>query len=387
MADPTPFPSTVTGASAGLVAIVGGLPVNRFVGLDSEQQGAQAVLEHAEQRLATARARARDARQEWTLFWIADFLANADVLAAIQAGTRQMDVLVSTVDVLNPLTASELQPHFQAAGDEYDRAREFIDAELEPAELLSSQQWRQVDWTDFRSLMRDRLPQIERSYIWETAFSALVDARAEERGRQEEQEREERRGAGSVLGFAAANMAYFPSPSTIGDAVSRTLNSNQAARRVEDVRSRLATGTERADQQREDAEAEVVRLRERRDAIVRPDTQLWIGFGVLLYPTIVSIVLPVLAMSGGPTTFTSGIKALGWLFGSSLLVLVLYMAHLATRLSIRGRRRAAPRSTGAASISANELSGPAASDDAPETVQTDGDESDAPTSQTASSDS
>jgi hypothetical protein len=56
--DPTPFLSTIAGASSGPVAIVGGLLVARFVSLDSEQRGAQHVLDDTEARLATARQRA-----------------------------------------------------------------------------------------------------------------------------------------------------------------------------------------------------------------------------------------------------------------------------------------------------------------------------------------
>jgi hypothetical protein len=76
--DPTPFLSTIAGASSGLVAIVGGLLVARFVSLDSEQQGAQRVLDDAEARLAIAWQRARDA---------ADRLLRWDVQALSTTGT------------------------------------------------------------------------------------------------------------------------------------------------------------------------------------------------------------------------------------------------------------------------------------------------------------
>jgi hypothetical protein len=54
MADPTPYLSTMTATSAALVSIIGGLLVARFVGLDSEHQGAQKLVAEAEARLALA---------------------------------------------------------------------------------------------------------------------------------------------------------------------------------------------------------------------------------------------------------------------------------------------------------------------------------------------
>jgi hypothetical protein len=56
--DPAPFLSTVVLASAGLVAIVGGLLVARFVSLDSEQRGSRKVLADTRERLESARRRA-----------------------------------------------------------------------------------------------------------------------------------------------------------------------------------------------------------------------------------------------------------------------------------------------------------------------------------------
>jgi hypothetical protein len=61
--DPAPFLSTVILASAALVAIVGGLLVTRFVGLDSDQQTSRKLLADASDRLAIARKRAEVARQ------------------------------------------------------------------------------------------------------------------------------------------------------------------------------------------------------------------------------------------------------------------------------------------------------------------------------------
>ena len=53
-------------ASAALVAIVGGLLVARFVGLDSDQQTSRKLLADASDRRTIARRRAEAARQDLT---------------------------------------------------------------------------------------------------------------------------------------------------------------------------------------------------------------------------------------------------------------------------------------------------------------------------------
>ncbi|MFE2430596.1 hypothetical protein ACFXJ5_28100 [Streptomyces sp. NPDC059373] len=63
LTDPAPFLSTITTASAALVAIVGGLLVARFVTLSSEQEGAQRVLNDAMARRDVAKVRAEEARR------------------------------------------------------------------------------------------------------------------------------------------------------------------------------------------------------------------------------------------------------------------------------------------------------------------------------------
>src|SRR3569833_4243717 len=63
MTDPTPFLSTAIQTSAGMVAIVGGLLVARFISLESEQLGAEQLIEEAEGRLAGAEERARNEKR------------------------------------------------------------------------------------------------------------------------------------------------------------------------------------------------------------------------------------------------------------------------------------------------------------------------------------
>lgn len=84
--DPAPFLSTVILASAALVAIVGGLLVTRFVGLDSDQQASRKLLADAADRLAIARRRAEAAQQDLLGWRAQDFLDEDDVAAAIADG-------------------------------------------------------------------------------------------------------------------------------------------------------------------------------------------------------------------------------------------------------------------------------------------------------------
>ena len=62
--DPTPFLSTIVTTSAALVAIIGGLLVAKFVGLDSEERSSRKVVADAAERLEVARTREQVAWRE-----------------------------------------------------------------------------------------------------------------------------------------------------------------------------------------------------------------------------------------------------------------------------------------------------------------------------------
>ncbi|SED64007.1 hypothetical protein SAMN04489727_8695 [Amycolatopsis tolypomycina] len=333
MADPTPFLSTITGASAGLVAIVGGLLVNRFVGIDSEQQGAQALLDQAEERLRIADVRAKAAQEVWESFEAAEFLDEPDVLDALRRGARDVTQLDRELLARTPLTAEQVQHYLQEAAAEFALAQQQLDESIKPASELTAEQWRSVTWANADGELDDALPLPRWPRVREAAFDAVVEARAIEREKLDAAKR-------TKLPYAIPNInslllgAGFTAPMS---PVARALITNRGLQRSDQSRSQLTADKERAAQRREDAQIEAYRLRERRDAIVRPDRQLWIGLGVLLYPTIVGIVLPVMTMAGGPTAFTGWIRALGVLFVTALVWLLGYMAYLAVRLSRRGR--------------------------------------------------
>jgi hypothetical protein len=334
VADPTPFLSTITGASAGLVAIIGGLLVNRFVGIDSEQQGAQAVLDQAEERLRIADVRAEAAQQAWETFEATEFLDDSDVRDAIRGGARAAAELDPELLATTPLSTEQLQPYLLNAVAEFVMARQQFDESLKPASELRAEQWRSRTWDHTRSQIKDDLPASRWPGMWEMAYDVVIDARATERERLDTAKRKKQPytipNVNSMLLGAAFTAPMSP--------VTRAVMTAGRVQRTEQHRVRLTSVKERTAQHREDAQVEAARLRERRDAIVRPDRQLWIGLGALLYPTIVGIVLPVMTMVGGPTAFTGWIRALGVLFVTALVWLLAYMAYLAVRLSRRRQR-------------------------------------------------
>ncbi len=62
----------------------------------------------------------------------------------------------------------------------------------------------------------------------------------------------------------------------------------------------LIASHERAAQQVEDHEAELVRLRQEHAEIVRPDARLWWGIAILIIFTALGVALPLWVMSQGP---------------------------------------------------------------------------------------
>jgi hypothetical protein len=306
--DPAPFLSTIASASSGLVAIVGGLLVARFVTLDSEQQGAQRVLDDAEARLATARQRAQEA-VERLLRWDAwDFLYTRTVLEAIDEGVQDLAELRRRGDATG-LTDDELQPFVQEVRQELARAHEVLEDIVPAYKDLETRRW------DAFRRGTPTLPQIRWDLAWEIVFDQIVVDREAERR--------------SVLAG--------PPPDFLRPLSARPPTDWEAigARRRDD----LVANRERAEQQVEDFESEVQRLRQARDAVVRPQGLGW-GLIILGYFAAVGVVVPILLMSRGPRDLT---PLMGWLvfsaFFSGLLALLCYMAVLALRLS----RRAATR--------------------------------------------
>ncbi|MPY99447.1 MAG: hypothetical protein GEU97_15865 [Actinophytocola sp.] len=94
----------------------------------------------------------------------------------------------------------------------------------------------------------------------------------------------------------------------------------------------LRADADRSAQRVDDLEDEVTRLRQIRNAVVKPTHQLWIGLTVLAYPAIVGIIMPVISMAAGVEAITTYVHILVGLFISGFLVLLAYLAYFAGRL-------------------------------------------------------
>lgn len=303
--DPAPLLSTIAGSSAGLVAIVGGLLVARFVTLDSEQQGAQRILDDAEARLAVAKQRAQEDSEQLLRWDARDFLYDSEVLTAINEGVEEPDELRQRGDRTR-LTDEELQPFVEDVRGELARAHQTLEEAI-PAVDPKYQAY--GGWEDFQ---RDTpgLPETDWDLAWSVVFTQIIEQRPRTPSR-----------------------SFLPS-SPLGRIPRVRLSSTDweaiRARR----RDELLASQERAAQQVEDLEGEVLRLQQARDALVRPQG-LGLGLVILGYFTVVGVVLPVLLMSSGKNLTQ---QARYWVFAgfcSGLVALLGYMAALALRLSQR----------------------------------------------------
>src|SRR6266511_5611849 len=128
------------------------------------------------------------------------------------------------------------------------------------------------DWEEFRRVTPD-LPETN----WDPAWEIVFDQIAEQRPRAST-------GSSPDLLPPFLARALIRRPPTDWGAI--------GARR----RDELVASKERATQQVEDLEGEVHRLRQARDALVRPQGLGW-GLVILGYFTVVGVVLPVLLMS------------------------------------------------------------------------------------------
>ncbi|MEY9948066.1 hypothetical protein [Kitasatospora sp. GAS1066B] len=352
MADPTSYLSTMTATSAALVSIVGGLLVARFVGLDSEQQGAQKLMDDAQERLGIAQRRAAEANSEVMRWDAGGFLRDPKVLQAIKSGTTGLDQLRELAD--SSLEDPDLGPFVAEVAAEFQTARNYFENHpLSPTEKLF-----EAIGTWYRSRrVLPNLPQIRWEEAWElvfdeTALRAAEAAAKEARQREAEAERrrkattgQEERLLGSLAGitgafsqlhapllqqgrtFPAGLMAIAPSASSSTDWQAIR------ARRYDD----LVTTRERASQRVEDLEAELARLRLDHKRVVMPDSRLVWGLVVLAVFTMVGVVVPLWVMSNGPHDITPHIRLLFWGFSVALAFLfgymVIYLVKLMTRKS------------------------------------------------------
>jgi hypothetical protein len=311
-ADPGLFLSTVILASAGLVAIIGGLLVARFVGLDSDERSNRKVLTEAAGRLASARRRAADARYNLHRWEARDFLTDSGVLSAISAGDTQLDRLRQLADC--SLSDQEITPFVAEVTAEFATARRVLDGCVpEPGD----------DWEGFRRTIPD-MPVIRWPSVWRRVFAEICDEHAEEIARKGKALEAAWR-AHSPLGLVLPDYSSLVTKSIVTTDY-RAIN----ARRHDE----LIVADERAQQRVEDLGEEVRRLEDAHGEIIRPDARLWRGAGILVVFAAVGVGLPLWYMSRG----VSQLAKVQWLvypFGGALVTLlayiVVYLAQLGSR--------------------------------------------------------
>jgi hypothetical protein len=333
--DPAPFLSTIILASAGLVAIIGGLLVARFVSLDSDQQSSRKIIGEARDRLDSAKRRAEGARDS-RLRWHAGYFFRGSILKAVAGGVGDAVKLVR-IDDDWPFTVQELQPYADQVADEFAQAR----AALREHERTIDQLDNKNAWDHFRRVT-PHLPEIHWERVWEYAFAEIRFRLYQEHEEAERREREQRRrdrekqAVSSPLGLKfpelanlRAQMHVTPDYSQLGlPQTLPTVYSATRARRDDEYR----TADERARQQVEDYESELGRLEQDHAEIVRPDARLWWGVVVLGIFAIAGVGLPAWVMSQGPGNLAS-VKWLFWPFAISLLLLVGYIVIYLAKLT------------------------------------------------------
>lgn len=336
MADPTPYLSAMTGTSATLVSIIGGLLVARFVGLDSEQQGAQKLVEEAEARLQVAQQRAEDARQRVQRWDASDFLQTPDVLTSVKSGATDLTELRRHADCY--LDDDELAPYVDEVSQEFQRARQyFAKHPLSPSEQLLDARG---EWHRVRRNFKD-LPEI----VWDDAWSLIFD----EAVLKAVQSAEKRRQADK------SRKAYYPSPLAspgitplMVKAIKPRDHTDWRAIKARRYDARVVA-SERAVQQVQDLENELARLRRAHSKVVKPDGRMLSALIVLALFTVIGVVLPLWVMSQGPKDITPHIQWMFWLFASALLILLGYMAIYLRALMTRRSMSLSPPEGGAPS--------------------------------------
>jgi hypothetical protein len=305
MTDPAPFLSTIAASSAGMVAIIGGLLVARFVTLDSEQQGAQQLLDDAQSRLATAQSRADEASRRLHSRYVYDFF-ETKVIAAVGNGTNSARELMK-IGPGTRLTDEEIREVVTELNKEFAVARVTL-PKLIPER---SKDDAYEEWEDFRNRITG-LPETGWDMVWEVVYYELRYPPKPQSGSH------------SLLGGTPLSVfAGLRAP----EYVSLEIQQEDA----------LRAAVDRAKQQLEDIGAEAAHLQRARDAVVRPQGLGW-GLLVLAAFTLVGVIIPLWIMSRAPKNLSPTLgETVFWMFAAGLLLLLGYMTRLALKLS-RGKR-------------------------------------------------
>ena len=311
--DPSPFLSTIVGTSATLVAIVGGLLIARFVGLDSDQRASRKVLADAVERLGAARERAAAAWRD-VLEWDAgDFFRQEAILQAVDSGVAAPEDLIRFGDW--PHSDDDLRPFAAGIVEEFRSARAILPAMV--TELS-------VKWEEFR---RDTpgLEEIRWPRAWKYVYDEIVTRLVEEAKAALSSAADDGwplRGLSNSINRAVLD-AQSPAQRKMMQSLAYAGASDAratAARRHDE----LVAAHQRALQRVEDYEGELRRLRLAHAEIVRPDARLWWGIGIVVAFAVVGVAVPLWVLGQGPRDLAS-VRWLFWLFAAALAALLGYI--------------------------------------------------------------
>lgn len=319
--DPTPFLSAIVTVSVALVAIIGGLLVARFVGLDTDRRSSRKILAAARDRLGAARGRAQAARGAILRWDAEEFFSTREVVEAVVD-----DGIVSPTELVRmaswPHGPDELVPFVTEVTEDARLAREAI-----PPRIGSDDRF----WTDFRRRHPD-LPKIRWPGVWAHVYD-LVAREKDEAERAVAEARRWAEPAKSSLDLINTPRFFMP---TFSPPPPQTDYGVIEARRSDELRTNHA----RAQQQVEDLDAELLRLEQEHAEIVRPDGRLWFAVAILIILTVVGIVVPLGVMATGPRDLAQ-VRWVLYPFLASLALLIGYIVWYLAKLTERKRDRAA----------------------------------------------
>jgi hypothetical protein len=316
---PNDFLAAVTGASAGLVAIVGGLLVSRFLAIDSEQKAADKRLGLAKAELESADRHLTELQDKLAVEEVHDLLDETDVLKYLAEHRQDSEINLYEIRRLGPEIDSPddfVRTHLMRAVAAMNEAVEVLSNSLPEPHKMPREEWqRALSWDSYRKEITEASSP-EFPQVWEYVYDAELAMRTE---------------SASYSTDYAKLMSYNINVFHADMTPSWIHETN--ARRREDLRDSIEQTRRHvgdAEERREKAFMETLMH-------VRPDRLLYVGLLVLLYQTVVGVIAPVYILSTGPETFTDDIRGLFWWFTVGLGFLLTYLGWLAVQ-TLRDRR-------------------------------------------------
>ncbi|GGS61329.1 hypothetical protein [Actinokineospora fastidiosa] len=313
MTGPNDFLTAMAGSTAGMVAIVGGFLVSRFVGMESEQQTLRRLVGDATARVELARAREEEARESHYRKEADELFNDHAVLEKIIRGESDLAELIRVaniyVDAPDDYLATVLASVKSEAGAALEKIRPYAQDSAKTLNQLRDES----DWESFR-VARLKDVTIRREAAWEVVHKLLYKVAIAKKKR------------------AASRSGGFGFVDPIDIAISGIEPAWIVARRAR-LRDERIGELQRAGQHLADLEEERRRYVNQYYALGRPKAVLYSGLVVLLYYSIVGLALPIYYLSVGPDVFTPAVKSLLWWFLSGLAAFAIYLIIVARRVT------------------------------------------------------